>query len=191
MIELTPNFLLANNFVSKWEGFWDDDPDDPGGATKYGICLRLLREQPDSVLKLVRLKQPIGKPDVKGLTKADSELLFNVLFWKPYRLDEAPKRIAIALHDYAVNCGGVTAVKALQRTYNKLYPDNQIEVDGKVGPKTLEAMKKMENTHDIEAFLEERRQRYHNIVSNKPKMNKFLKGWLNRVNDLEKLLAKV
>lgn len=35
------DFEILMDFVLAWEGrVFEDDPDDPGGATKYGLCLR-------------------------------------------------------------------------------------------------------------------------------------------------------
>jgi hypothetical protein len=38
------NFERAMSFTGKWEGGFVNDPKDPGGATKYGISLRFLRD---------------------------------------------------------------------------------------------------------------------------------------------------
>ena len=37
------NFNKAHKFVAKWEGGYVNDPDDPGGATNYGVSLRWLK----------------------------------------------------------------------------------------------------------------------------------------------------
>lgn len=38
-------------------------------------------------------------------------------------------------------------------------------------------------------LLDIRRSHYHNLAIQKPAMRKYLKGWLNRCNDLEKFLC--
>ena len=39
------DFEILMDFVLAWEGrIFEDDSDDPGGATKYGLCLRSLKQ---------------------------------------------------------------------------------------------------------------------------------------------------
>lgn len=186
---LTEKFLIANKFCAKWEGTWDDDTDDPGGATKYGVCARLLSDQTDIFLKnILGFTHPITREKMRGLTKEQSQKVFFILFWQDLNLEPLPTRVAVVVHDYAVNCGGKTAIRKLQECHNSLYPNDRIAEDGIIGPKTIRAFTKMDNQHDLNAMLENRVQRYHRIVASKPALKKFLKGWLNRVNDLRDYL---
>lgn len=41
---------------------------------------------------------------------------------------------------------------------------------------------------DCTILLDRRERYYHDLVSNRPNMGRYLKGWINRVNDLRELL---
>ena len=63
-----------------------NDPDDPGGATKYGICKRY---NPDV--------------DVKNLTLKKAKEIYLKKYWIPAGCDNAPFPMDIALFDSQVN----------------------------------------------------------------------------------------
>ena len=73
----------------------------------------------------------------------------------------------------AVNSGVVNAIKMLQRLLH-------INVDGIVGKQTIT---KDNNKHGVcEAYRNERRN-YYKAIARKGNNSKFLKGWLNRVEN--------
>jgi lysozyme family protein len=94
------------------------DPDDPGGFTKWGIS-----------------KRRFPKVDVPALTRAQAEALYRQHYWDELRCGEMPAGVALALFDYAVPCGPPRAARALQRAVGA-------EIDGRVGPKTLQALQR-------------------------------------------------
>lgn len=95
-------------------------------------------------------------------------------FWNPLRLDEVTdQRVASSLFDFAVNAGSGTASKLAQIVVGTT-------PDGRVGPKSLEAL----NASNPELFLAHftlaKIARYRDIVRRDRNQQKFLLGWLNR-----------
>lgn len=76
--------------VMKFEGgaAYTNDPDDPGGETKYGISKRA---NPDI--------------DVRNLTKEGAKAIYRTRYWNPVGGDEMPYPWDMVVFDTAVNLG--------------------------------------------------------------------------------------
>jgi lysozyme family protein len=76
-------------FTLKWEG-WDkitDDPDDPGGLTKFGLSKK---SNPDL--------------DIASITPADARDIYKARYWRPVATG-ANDLLDMVAFDTAVNCG--------------------------------------------------------------------------------------
>ena len=149
------------------EGGYVNDPDDPGGETKYGIC-----------------KRSYPHVNIKALTIEQASEIYHKDFWGTLRLDQIQNQtIAEELLDTAVNCGVGTSARIAQEAVNLTnYPDPDIEIDGKVGPATLAAI----NGHkSLPAYYKALNGvqfvRHMGIVKRHPKQEKYFRGWLRRV----------
>jgi lysozyme family protein len=88
--------------------------------------------------------------------------------------------------------GTSTAIKLLQRAINDLLPQEKwIAVDGVLGQQTLKVAKALNPAQLALRLCDRREERYRAIVRANPKLGKFLKGWLNRLNDLRKNIKGV
>lgn len=136
---------------------------DPGGVTKYGISKKY---NPDV--------------DVANLTQEQAEEIYLKRYYLPCGADDVnDDELALNLFDSAVNPGLGWINKTIQK-FVKVMPD------GKIGPKTIEAINNHYDKKGLIALIKvARKEYYQNIVKNKPTMAVFLKGWLNRVNDLK------
>jgi lysozyme family protein len=77
--------------------------------------------------------------------------------------------------------------KLLQRAINDLLPtDKWVTVDGKLGRQTLIATKTLDPHKLALRLCDRREEKYYAIVRANPTQRKFLKGWLNRLNDLRR-----
>jgi len=104
--------------------------------------------------------------DIKSLTLAEASLLYKRDYWDKLGCDFMEKKLAIAAFDCAVNCG-------VGRTKTWLAELNEKE--------------KVEVVKRSDKWLLQRRIQYYKIlVEKKPALNKYIKGWCNRVNDLSK-----
>lgn len=159
-------------FTLKWEGGYVNDPDDPGGATNQGITQHTYDQW--------RVRHRQGFKPVKDIGEAEVKAIYDKLYWQEAGCGKLCGRVAIAHFDAAVNVGPSQAIKFLQRA-------SGTRDDGVFGPLTLKAVEAAEEPKLFHRLLEERREFYRNLVKRKPKMGKFLNGWLNRVDALEKL----
>jgi lysozyme family protein len=176
---MTDKFYRCLNFVLKWEGGLTDDPDDPGGRTSLGVTqARYNQYRKDKGLPL---------RDVALMTDAEMREIYWAYYWQPIKGDEFVYPLALAIFDTGVNMGTVTAIKLLQRAINDLVPQEKwIKVDGVLGQQTLTAAKSLNPVQLALRLCDRREERYRAIVRANPKLGKFLKGWLNRLNDLRK-----
>jgi lysozyme family protein len=85
--------------------------------------------------------------------------------------------------DGAVNTGIGQQMKFLQRAAG-------VNPDGAWGPNTSRATGNMISEIGLKALCidvcDKKEEFYKNLVSKKPNLNRFLRGWLNRLNDLRK-----
>lgn len=181
---------IAHKHCATWEGGFVNDPVDPGGATNHGVSLRWLK----SIGFDVNYDGKIDVADIKKLTKEQAATLFRKHFWDDLRLNELPPIVAIAQYDCAVNTGGGRAARILQSACNS-YAGKLISVDGAVGPITIAKTKEIcagdPTKEKLLAFrlLQLRRKFYADLVRQNSAMGKYSKGWGNRVDALEKVIA--
>ena len=99
-----------------------------------------------------------------------------------------PKLPAIAHFDLSVNAGSRQATLITQRVVGS-------PADGLIGPNTRQAVrdacKKFGELPTVNEMLKARETFYRNLAENKPSSEVFLKGWLNRTNDLKKYLTNL
>jgi len=146
----------------KDEGGYVDDPDDFGGRTKYGISQRAYPDE-----------------DIKNLTLDRARALYQKDYWQRGRCEELPREIRYIYFDTCVNMGIRTAVKLLQRAAG-------ISDDGVFGKMTLKASENV----TLKRYAEERLLQYNSIIKSNPKLEKYRKGWTNRVERILTLNSK-
>ena len=185
---LTDAFEQAYQFMKKWEGGLVDHPADPGGITNYGISIVFLKSFAAKYTDFVRglgIELPITPDSIRKLTPEQSKLIYRVAFWDEQKLDDMPRLAAIAHFDLSMNAGSRQATLITQRVVGTT-------VDGLIGPKTRQATKDACKTYGelqiANQMLEQREQFYRNLAASKPSSKVFLKGWLNRTNDLKRYL---
>lgn len=168
-----PRFRRALAFVLKWETVYDrkgsavatNDPDDPGGLTKFGIDQR---SHPNV--------------NIRNLTEQTAAGIYHRDYWLPVRAHELPVPVGEVAFDIAVNNGKARATKWLQEILG-------VKADGFIGPITLAAAGKADACTVASKLISRRATFYRNIA--KGRKAKFLKGWLNRNNDLAKFTQSI
>lgn len=151
------------DFILRHEGGYVNDPDDPGGETKFGISKR---SYPDL--------------DIKSLTKQQATAIFERDFYNKVRGDDLPVWLALMVTDFAVNAGIKPAVAILQRLVNETD-------DGIMGKKTIAACKSKPSRALRQSYTASRESYYKALVAKRPTMKKFLDGWERRTKDCESL----
>lgn len=175
-------FEKAHEFVARWEGGFADHPADPGGMTNYGISMRFLRslglEEGD-----VDGDGDIDADDIRSLTPDDAARIMRRNFWDPLHLDEVKPCCAMVIYDTAVNMGPTYARKLAQQALG-------VPADGVWGPVTRSALRLCDDRKTAVAMCHIRRARYHELVKGNAALGAFLKGWLRRVDSLEREVEK-
>ncbi len=162
-----PRFRRALDFVLKWETVFDrkgnpvaeNDPDDPGGLTKFGIDQR---SHPNV--------------NIRALTKELAAAIYHRDYWLPVHAHALPFPVGEVVFDIAVNNGKARAVQWLQEGL-------RVKVDGFLGPVTIKTAGEADATKLAAKLISRRATFYRNIA--KGRKAKFLKGWLNRNAALE------
>ncbi len=170
--------------ILKVEGGYVHHPQDPGGATRYGITEKSLQKA-RKVLK--------GLPEyLRDLSPREASRIFYAFYYLPGGCSALPYPLSLAHFDGAVHCGVDRAGKLLQESLNRLYPEEEpLKTDGLVGPRTLERVFLLRSSgafwHRLgvqELLLE--RMRFYGILARKsPEIYRvFLGGWLRRLEVL-------
>lgn len=187
-------FDFCWKFTLKWEGGLCDDAGDPGGVTKYGVDIRMLKDMEqrpmaNAKLKEIGVKLPINRASVVALTERQAANVYRFQVWDSLGLTLFPTTIQAVLFDAGVNNGNVQSVKFIQKAHNELKPGFPLVVDGKLGPKTRQAIV-TDSVKDLADIAIDRREYFFiSLAKVSPTRKKFLRGWLNRVNDLRKYLG--
>lgn len=181
------NFKTAYDKTAAFEGGWVDHPNDKGKETYAGIARAFFPNWKGWAI-VDSYKSKPGFPS--NLPKAELaplvESFFKTNFWDVIRLDEITNQeIAEELYDTGVNFGHSRAIKFAQEACN-LLTVNALDVDGKIGPKTITAINSYKypkvlfnllNVLQAEAYVENCRKNISQEV--------FLRGWLTRVTILK------
>ena len=135
------------------EGGLSDDPNDPGGLTKYGISQR-----------------SYPNVDIKALTLDDAKAIYKRDYWNAVQMEHLPEGIRFDLFDMAVNSGVSQAVKMLQRAVGA-------GEDGKLGPVTIAAVRDLSDAQVVARFNGARLMFMTNLMT----WQHFGKGWARRI----------
>jgi lysozyme family protein len=160
-------------FVFKWETpQYVNNPHDKGGPTKYGVTLATwltygYDKDGDGA---------ITAHDVMLLTEEDAKRIAKLKFWDYFKADNINNQaIANIIFDWGWASGPVTAARQMQKLLN-------LTPDGVFGSVTVSAVNK-ENPETLFAKIKQARIDFaNNIVKNNPTQQKWIAGWINRIN---------
>ncbi len=169
MTDTNWNSCLA--FVFSAEGGYVDDPQDPGGATNFGITIAELAQWRGV---------EVSRQDVQALTKDEAAAIYRANYWKPVNGPGLPGGIDLMVFDAAVNNGAGRSAKFLQQAAG-------VTQDGWIGPATLQAVSAIPAATLIPQLAEIRNAFYQSL----PSFSHFGHGWLARVQRAQELAAKL
>jgi lysozyme family protein len=167
-------FNEALKFTLKWEGGYVNHPNDYGGATNYGITQRVY----DSWRRSGGGRKYLP---VKDITQGEVTNIYYNKYWLPSKAGTMERRLGVVHFDTAVMSGVVGATQFLQEALG-------LEPDGIWGPATQREFEQCNGVGLAYAYVSYRRYYRHKRVEEDPTQGEFLKGWLNRDNDLEQYI---
>jgi hypothetical protein len=99
--------------------------------------------------------------NIKDLGEEDAKAIYKRDYWDMLNCDNRPLGLGVAVFDTAVNCGLARAAVWL------------------------------DDTNTAEEFLAHRKTHYDLIIKKNPKLERFRKGWMNRLNDLHGYISRL
>lgn len=184
-------FETAYSFTARWEGGLTDDAMDAGGITNFGVSFEFLKDcaNLDSVkLLCLGIKTPVTRKTIVDLRQDQARDIFRWRFWEVPGYERYALPLAVVLFDCSVNHGVSRAIKLAQKAFNSLGVGSALVVDGIQGPLTKAALESVDALELAKAIVSERKAFYQAIVASRPSQKVFLRGWLNRANDLDKYI---
>jgi lysozyme family protein len=176
---------IAREIVAR-EGGYVNDPDDPGGATKYGVTLGTMRRLG---IDLTGDGQ-VNTADVRALTRAKAEEVFIRHYFEGPRIAELPAPLQASVFDMQVNAGA-HAIRILQRLLNQM--GHKVAVDGVIGAQTIAAAHAAQAAapaHFVDAYGIARRNYYYGLADARPASRKYARtrkggkgGWILRAEE--------
>ena len=161
------------------EGIYSKDPHDAGGETVFGIDRR---DNPAwggwaEVNRLLVANTPTTDWSQDTALMAQVRAFYLAL-WTKHSLDSVPRALQSLLFNGIVNQGD-SVVADLQVALGQA--GYLVDVDGGIGPQTLEALGKAPVVAVTNAFWRLRAERYLNTVGYHPEDAVFFLGWLKRL----------
>lgn len=181
------NFNLAIPIILQHEGHLVNDPDDPGGITNFGISLRYLHSLVSQHPELLNLydedhQGAINTSDIRDMSQQEAVAIYKTQWWDKNNYGLINNQaLATKVFDLAVNVGNITANKFLQKSVNQVSGSNVLIVDGLIGPQTINLVNKLDPNALLASVRNFAKNYYQSLVIQNPVLNKFLQGWLNRV----------
>lgn len=157
--------------VLKHEGGFVNHVKDPGGMTNLGVTKATWEEW---------VGHPVDEKAMRALKPSDVATMYKRKFWDKISGDLLPKGIDYCVFDAAVNSGPGRASKWLQGVVG-------VDMDGSIGPKTLNAL----NGVNHEQFISDYCKRRLSFMQDLPTWATFGKGWTKRVTEVEQTALKM
>lgn len=176
---------IAEEIVAR-EGGYVNDPDDPGGATNFGVTIHTMRRLGMDLDH----DGDVDARDVRALTREQAVDIFIRHYFERPRISLLPEALHSSVFDMYVNAGG-NAIKILQRLL--LMFDEEVSVDGALGPKTAQAADRAYQKaghYLVDAYGIARRNYYFSLADRRAASRKYARtrqggkgGWIRRAEE--------
>lgn len=169
--------------IVKREGGYVNDPDDPGGATNFGVTIGTMRRLGVDIDG----DGDVDTTDVRRLTRAQATDIFIRHYFEGPGIAGLPQVLHSTVFDMYVNAG-TYAIRILQSLLNDM--GFEVAVDGKLGPNTKSAARQafeLAPHHLADAYGIARRNYYYRLADRRAKSRKYARrrnggkgGWITR-----------
>jgi lysozyme family protein len=174
------HFEEAVTHVLIGEGGYLEASSEPGGCSMMGVSLTVLQE--------FRKDKKLTCKDLQKLEVDEAKLIYKKKYWDKMGLDAVPGKLsAIILLDQAVNRGVAGLKKQLVYTLNKRYA--QTFADDAKFEDMLYVVSHIDDRAFFIQLVSDTQDAYVRIAKEHPEKASWLPGWLNRTQNLLKLLA--
>lgn len=157
-------FDIISDILTR-EGGYVDDAADSGGATNFGVTAQTLGEWR-------HLGRDASRAEVRLLTEQEAREIYSARYVRPFR-DIAYEPLRVALVDFGVLAGPLTATRALQRVL-------EVGDDGIVGAVTRAALASVPQRLVVYGVVAERCKHCSDLAERRPKDRRFIRGWILR-----------
>jgi lysozyme family protein len=147
------DFNIVFDRVIGLEGGYVNNPNDPGGETKWGIS-----------------KHSYPNLDIKSLTREQAKEIYLNDFWNKLEMDALFPSVVYQLFDFAINSGIYTAIRYFQAL--------GVADDGHFGPISRTAARNTSEC-DIIMMLNAERLDFMTRLNNWPNSSR---GWARRIS---------
>lgn len=169
-------------YIFAVEGGYFNHPNDPGGETMYGIIKTEARSWGYTGA-------------MKDLPKEVATEIYLKKYWKNMQLEKITDfKKALCIFDFVVN-SGTRGIKIAQATVNKVLAASgklkstrdryknlsKIDVDGKLGPKSIEAINTIDYQEFKAVYFFMQEDTYEDLMRANSKLRSFDEGWENRL----------
>jgi len=176
---------IATEIVRR-EGGYVNDPDDPGGATNFGVTIHTMQRLGVDLTG----DGKVDIADVKTLSREQAVAIYVRHYFEAPRIDLLPAPLQASVFDMQVNAGG-NAVRILQRLMAVF--GSALKDDGVIGPQTAKAVEAAMTAapgHLVDAYGIERRNYYYRLGDQRPASRKYARrrdggkgGWIVRAEE--------
>jgi lysozyme family protein len=173
--------------VIKHEGYYANVKGDRGGETYMGIARNLhpnwrgwdIIDQYREVVKFIRRNTKIENSELTKLVKD----FYYATFYKAYNIDKINSgSLQEIIFDWCVNSGRWGS-KGVQKVLNSNFNAGLVR-DGILGQKTIAAINQCK-PEQLFIAIKESRINYYKRIAKIGENEKFLNGWLKRINAID------
>ncbi|WP_022703513.1 holin-associated N-acetylmuramidase [Pseudorhodobacter ferrugineus] len=176
---------IAGAIVAR-EGGFVEDPDDPGGATNFGVTIHTMQRLGIDL----NVDGLVDKSDVAALSRDQAVDIYVEHYFTRPGIFQLPEALQPSVFDMMVNAGS-NAVKLLQRLLTDMgFP---CIPDGAIGPQTITAAQRAYEAAPAflaDAYAIARRNYYYRIADARPASRKYARrrnggkgGWILRAEE--------
>ena len=181
-----PSVQSIADAILRREGGYVNDPDDPGGATNFGVTVHTMRR-----LGLdLNGDGQVSAADVQLLSRDQARRIFIDHYFTEPRIGWLPEPLQPSVFDMNVNAG-LWSVRLLQRLCSEM--GYALVEDGRIGPVTranVAAAFEAASDHMVDAYGIQRRNYYYQLADRRPKSRKYARrrdggkgGWITRAEE--------